>query len=454
MIYLLTTHGTLLVREGETIAHRPLREIADAGQLLGLDVPADALRQDWRGFLVDRPTPPVPFASPTIGEGRLEIDPTLGVVHLEQNGRRLSAGAPGGGTTWTDNAPDEWERLLPLTDDDLARLLQLFSGTWFIRSTRTLVRGWDVSLAERFVLRFGPVDIPLARNLPFETTRWPFRVTVLVEGWRIEEIGLFRPLVFYASFRSPAVHAQLFQSVQSLLEFGRYDGEVHVLTDLAHEDLCRGVPHFARDKLSVQPLEPRDFVGYVGAKYAILEHQPAWSHQPVLYLDPDIVINASLREMLVTIAASDVVTAPVENVGPMRSWPPVGGTLLQRDGQEPRFALGFNAGTIGIPNLPAHAAMLRLTRRIIGNLLKAEGRDTLPWVDQEVANYVSFRIGHVDTTAISRFVRYGGLHDADAPGVLNGMVHFWNTAKHDRHQVMARYVEALRAHARLGHHLS
>ena len=462
MIYFLTAHGTLITRDREGLTrdregglgHAGLRDIPDVAALLALDIPIDLLRQDYQEWLQRQSKPPVAFALEGFGEGRLHVDAERNLVHIERDGRFLSAGRDGGTITWIDRAPELWESFLPLFEADLGRIVTLVSGLWIIRSTRTLVRGGNVDLLPGFILRFGPIDVPLPQNLPLDARQWPFRVTVLLEGWRIEEICWFKPLIYYAAFRSPAVHAQLFNSIQSLLEFGRYDGHLHLMTDLSHEDVCRAVPQLGRDRLTVQPVAPDDFVGFVASKYAILEHEPAWQHQPVVFLDPDIVVNASLREMLIEIALSDRIVAPIERVGPMRTWPSVGASLIQRDGHDPRFADGFNAGTLGLPNLAWHAHTLRLIRRIIGNILKAEGRDALRWVDQEVANYVSFRSAHVDTSAISRFVRFGSWGDADAPGLLNGMVHFWHTGKHDRHVIMARYIEALRAHARAGHHLT
>ncbi len=454
MIYFLTTHGTLLVHRDGGLAHESLRDIKDSANLFGVDLPIEAIRHDWRDFIADHTRPPVAFTADPI-EGAIGPDPTLDIVTIARDdGKILSAGREGGVTAWTDSDPAEWERFLPLSERDLGQILQLYASTWIIRSTGSLVRGWDVSLSRTFNLRVGPIEIPLNRNLPFEGRPWPFRITFLLEGWRVEELCLYRPMIFYAASTSPAVQAQLQQSVASLIQFGRYEGDVHVLTDMPHAELAATLPDLARDRLSVQSLGPQDFAGFVASKYGILDHAPAWEHQPLLYLDVDIVINAGLQPMLATIAASDRIVAPAENVGPMRTWPPVGGTLLQSDGHDSRFALGFNAGTLGIPNLPVHAGTLRLIRRTLSNILKARGRDALPWVDQEVANYVSYRLACVDTVAISRFVRYGGTHDADTPGALSGMVHFWNTGKGDRHQVMARYIEVLRAHARSGHHLS
>ena len=103
---------------------------------------------------------------------------------------------------------------------------------------------------------------------------------------------------------------------------------------------------------------------------------------------------------------------------------------------------GFNSGTLGIPNVHAHAETLRLIRRIIANHSLLHGREALPYADQEIANYVSFRLAHFDTALISRFVRYGG-EDAHL-GERCGLVHFWpvpGTAA--RTQAMRDYVTRL-----------
>ena len=454
MIYFMTVHGTLLTRgEDGALGHTPLRDITDTGQLFGIDLPVESVRRDEQDWLERRTRPALAVNAGDLGACSIHVDTGRNLVSIEQDGSFFSAGREGGVTTWTANQPGRWETFLPLLQTELGRIVAFFSGSWIVRSTGAIVRGWQVDLLADFILRVGPLDLPLPRNLPFDADRWPYRITVLVDGWRIEELCLFKPMIYYAAFRSPAVQAQLVLSLNSLLEFGRFDGHIHLLTDFSADNILRLVPGLDRDKLTIQPLSPNDFTGYVAAKYAILDHPPTWQFQPVLFLDPDVVANASLREMLVAIATSDRLTAPIERVGPMRTWPSVGASLIQRDGYDPRFADGFNAGTIGIPNLATHARTLRLIRRIIQNILDSDGRDALRWVDQEVANYASFRLAHVDTASISRFVRYGSFHDAETPGVLSGLVHFWNTGKNDRHQIMLRYIEVLRAHARAGHHL-
>ena len=115
---------------------------------------------------------------------------------------------------------------------------------------------------------------------------------------------------------------------------------------------------------------------------------------------------------------------------------------MQRDLCSPGYMAGFNSGTLGIPNLQAHAASLRLVRRIIVNHGLLHGREALPFADQEVANYVSFRLAHFDTALLSRFVRYAG-YDAHL-GSRCGLVHFWPVAgAAERARAMREYVTRL-----------
>ena len=455
-IFFMTVHGTLLTRaDGDAgLEHRELRQVPKLAALLSVEADIALLRQGFAQFVLGAPPAPVPVDGEALGPLTVHVDAERGLVALEREGRFLSAGATGGNVSWSATEPLAWERLLPLSDLELGHIVTLLSNEWIVRSTRRVVHPWQVNLGPDHTLRLGELAVPLARSLPLVAADFPFRFNLLVEGWRIEEILLFKPLIFYAAYSSPAVHNQLLLSLESLAEFGRYNGHVHVLTDLTVERLREAVPALPAERLSVQPMQPRDFAGWVASKYCILEHAPAWKFQPLCFLDPDVVINANLRPLLVEMALADAVTAPLEDVGPQRTWPPVGGTLLQRDGREARFARGFNAGTLGIPNLRAHETTLRLIRRIIENLLKQEGRVSLEWVDQEVANYVSFVQARVDTASVARFIRFGAPHDSETPGPLTGLVHFWATGKAGRDGLMRHYIEVLREHARTAHKLA
>jgi hypothetical protein len=241
--------------------------------------------------------------------------------------------------------------------------------------------------------------------------------------------------------------AQLHTSLNSLGEIGGYTGQVLVFTDRAQAEIAAAAPGLKPEQISAAPLPASEWVGYVAGRYCILEQQAAFSYQPVVYMDPDIVFNTRVQDMLVAMAVSERLTAPIETFSSLANSPSVGANLLQQDNAQPRFACGFNGGTIGIPNLVHHRHTVQLIRRIIRNYLAIKGRHGLPWVDQEVANYVSYKIAHVDMNEVSRFVRYGDKRASTMLGALTGLVHFWQI--HDRQERaagMLRYLNLLRAH--------
>lgn len=268
-----------------------------------------------------------------------------------------------------------------------------------------------------------------------------------MDGWRIETLHLFRPLIFYTAFRSVQVLTQAFLSIGSLIEFGGYGGAVHVITDRAHHEFAREIPAINPASLTVQRVEATDWTGFVAAKYCLLEWEPAWRHQPVVFLDADIVCDADLDPFLAAAAMAGRLSAPAEEFSGLAHNPAVGADLLRRDGVDPGTRHGFNGGTLALPNLEQHGSAFALIRTIIANHADLFGRSSFRWVDQETANYVGVRTGLVDTTALTPFVRYMGQGDEAVTDQRRGLAHFWvprldGMAKED---AMLRYVQALRS---------
>ncbi|MGC5230991.1 hypothetical protein, partial [Klebsiella pneumoniae] len=79
-----------------------------------------ALRQSYAGFLEQRPVPPltVEAPAPVTGTVQLHPHPELSLVHLEKDGRILSAAPEGGGIGWIEGEARAWELLLPLGEQD------------------------------------------------------------------------------------------------------------------------------------------------------------------------------------------------------------------------------------------------------------------------------------------------------------------------------------------------
>ena len=441
--YLLSFHGTLLSRvPGRSeVTQVPLGPGLDRNDLLRVALDPDRFRQPYADFIEQKPVAAEAADIRHLGACDIHPFPDTRTVALARDG--FYAGLPPQGLLEINrSAVQDWERFLPCSDADLDFLLALSKDRWIIKSTRALVEPGAIGLGQAFSLNIGPLSIPLNYNLPFEQKHAPFRFTVLSEGWKINEILLFRPLIYYLAFGEDNVFQQLSYSLISLSLAAQYRGKVWVYSDKDAGEIHRAMHWMAPDQLTAKPLIASDWVGFVAGKYCILEDEAADAYQPVVYMDPDIIYNADIQPMLIAMAVSEKMTAPLESFSGLEHAPSVGAALLQHDHEHPGFASGFNCGTIGIPNLPSQRHHLRLIRRLICNILGQRGRSALHWVDQEVANYVSYKMAHFETHEISTYVRYGFEGPPPVPTEpLSGLVHFWGIARPGRPQVMRDYLD-------------
>jgi hypothetical protein len=428
LTHLLTFQGTLLcqvaISGGLSLGQRSVDAIGDDSELVSVDLPVEQLRHGFDDYLVNAPADldRVVTIGP-FGPVRLRRAADRRCVTLTWRDQVLSAFDDGrivAGANLVD-----WEGFLPISADELGMLRQILANDWIIRSSGTLVRAADVSLSHWYRLHIGGLTLDLRYLLPFEAAEWPFRLTVLLEGWRIEQLCLYRPLVYFTAFHSPTVLEQLYISIRSLLELGRYRGRIVLITDRSRDEIVAHLPEAAGAQLEVVPLAPHDQAGFVAARFKIVDLERAAGFQPVMYMDADVVFDTAIEPMLCAVARSDQLSAPLEPFSPMRSAPCAGSGLIQLEGLSPGFTVGCNFGTIGIPNLPAHARTLRLMRTIMMTHAAMHGRTALGWLEQEVANYVSFRLAPFGP-AVNPFVRYGGWPNTE-PSTEGrvGLVHFW-----------------------------
>jgi hypothetical protein len=444
----LTFHGCFLGRSADgTLLHQiTWDEIAEPDRLIWLDLPPRVAERPYAAFIADIPRDTVVADFPGLEGANLRLNLQGRFIGIQRGALFLSAQDDGAVLLNRENL-GAWEQFVPLSEDDMKFLALIREHRWIIKSSREVVPAGAARLGEDHSLLLGGIAIPLGYNMPFDTSRAPFRLTVLLDGWRIEEIILLRPLIYYVALGEDHILSQLYTSLNSLGEIGDYDGQVLVFTDRGQREIVAAAPGLQPAQLSAVKLPASDWVGYVAGKYSILEQQAAYAYQPVVYMDPDIVFNANVQPMLVDMAVSERLTAPIEEFSTLAHNPSVGASLLQLDNAQPRYMCGFNGGTIGIPNLPHHRHTVQLIRRIIRNYLAIKGRQGLRWVDQEVANYVSYKIANFDLSQVSKYVRYGDARAAAMLGPLTGLVHFWPI--HDRQERaagMLRYLNLLRAH--------
>jgi hypothetical protein len=447
MAFLLTWHGTLLCRHRQSgaLVHRPPSPASDDVVPVALDLPMEQLQPGF-GHHLHATLPQLPANPPgELQRFRLQWAGDQRTITLQHDEAFLSAEPNGDQVTLVKAAAGGWQTFLPMSQIDLDVLRTIMTSAWLTRSSGALAE--RPATGALFHLHVGDLSVDLRFQLPFDLANWPDRLTLLRDGWRIDQICQYRPLIYYSAFGSAEIIEQFAISVRSLLEFGCYQGPIVVLTDQTPAALARHVAAEDLARVALLQIQPSDRPGFMSARYLILDWPDARQFQPLLYVDTDTVFDRDVTPMLRAVATSDRIAAPIELLSTLSDSPASGATLMQRDFCSPGYMAGFNTGTLGIPNIRAHAETLRLIRRIIMNHSVLHGRLALPYVDQEIANYVSYRLMNFDTGLISRFVRFLG-GDADI-GNRCGLVHFWPVpGAAARAQAMRDYLARLRAMAR------
>ena len=397
MAFLLTWHGTLLCRrrQGGVLVHCPLTDISDDVEPVVLDLPIEQLRADF-GHHVRATMPELPSHPPgSLQRFRLQRSADQQTITLGYETAFLSAELEGDRITLVRTEARDWESFLPVSEVDLDALRQILASSWLIRSSGTLIerpttwRFFNLRVGEHDG-RSSPSDAVRSRELASPLDLAPRRLAdradlpVSTSGllFRVRSTGDHGAVCDQRAFADP---------VRTL------SGADRRIDRPAPAELAKMLPAECMARVTIIPFQPHDRPGFMVARYLILDWPDAWRYQPLLYVDADIVFDRDVTPMLHAIAMSDRIAAPVELMSPLARNPSVGATLLQRDFCSPGYMAGFNSGTLGIPNVRAHAETLRLIRRIIANHSLLHGREALPYADQEIANYVSFRLANFDT---------------------------------------------------------
>jgi hypothetical protein len=358
----------------------------------------------------------------------------------------------------------DWEHFLVIEPEEVADLLDLLGNRWVLRSTGAIIERSAIKVLDGFQVQFGPLLLRLSENLPlrharrFDGTERPqaYQVDLFVDGWKVERASLYRPLVYFTAFVQDDVFEQLRLALRSLVEFGDYDGDVLILSDRTDAVVRGFVPDELQARTVVRPLRVRRGLDYMIARYRVGEWPAAARFQPLLYADTDTVFDAPIGTLLAELASHPLISFPRERTG-LAASPQLGQLHVEADGIDVGDRLGFNSGTMGLPNLTLQGGPLRLILDAIGRWdVDQIARDApVVWEDQPMANYIAAKTGCVDTALMSRFVRFDHPDYRDgpatAPNGARGMVHFWGPPTYrEKVDLMEAYIEALRADRQAG----
>lgn len=445
--HLLTFHGTVVclhARDGRLV-HRPLSEMS-----------AECAPACWRftggaslallpdGIAADGWAPPAP------GFAIRQSARRAGAIHLFRGSAHVRA-TPDGTLDGDAEHPQAWEEFLIVSEAELRRLAHLAGNAWIVARTRQTIPPADIAVLPDFQVRVGPITASLTPTMPLlaEDTAHPAKaMLVFYDGWKVEELRLFRPLIYFTVMRRQAGEAAYLKmallSIFSFLVHNDVPADFLLITNADADEIRRDVPEGLQSRVHVSVLEMpgTNIIDVFLQRYRIGEWERSARYQPLLYLDADVVFNNDVSEFLRDLALSPSIMVGEEFWSPLPETASVGGQLFDEDRFDLPVSHGFNSGVIGIPQVAPHRLHLQAICEVIQRYAALRGREALGWFDQACANYVSAKIAPFDRGPVTRVVEHIWSDD-QRPQLRSGLVHFWGSR--NKPVAMEAYIMELHA---------
>ena len=402
--FLFSVHGTLIYFD-ET------RHVLRHGN--GPNVPANAglMTEDGVSWLVRRSgsawTPLYgldaaghigdtgPATAPlTFQTARLPAD----LIGLLGNGAWLCAEADGT-IALSRSTPGRWESFVPFGMADQNFLQEIASQGW-VGSNANMVPAWGgIALGRDFTAHVGALQVPVRDLLAARHRRDRDGWTILYEDWKVERLTPFRPLIYLIAYGKPEIFETLALALRSLLDFGRYDGDILIFSDKPMVQLQEFIPPEMAARVTISHAPAMDLTDMMAIKYRICDMPELARYRPLLYLDADVICNRPVGDLLLALSRGNRISVPLE-LDLLGSHNYYGRVLFENDSAAtPRHAQGFSAGLIGIPSMEVALQTFPTIRDSIYGVIRRLGnRASMGRIfhDQGVANYVLHKTDAAD----------------------------------------------------------
>jgi hypothetical protein len=318
---------------------------------------------------------------------------------------------------------------LPLSLGAFELIKHFAADAWVAQSKRRLITPQEVRFTRDFRLLMGELNLDLRtyarRGVEPVPPGFPDAafVSVLHQGWRAERLFPYRPLIYFGAFGDESIFQCLEIALASLDRFAEWPGSILILTDRAPDALAPLIPERFRPRLHIHRSNPGDVLGFTLARYAVGSVAIAHTHQPLLYVDADVVFDGDLTALTIDVLLSGRACFLPERE--MFDYDFYGEPLFRADdGFRPSYKRGLSSGAIGLPSLAQVADSFRLILEIADAYPEtAANRDLFCCYDQPFANYVFHKLGGFDATVLPR---HASLHHSSYADVKDrkGFVHF------------------------------
>ncbi len=237
----------------------------------------------------------------------------------------------------------------------------------------------------------------------------------------------YNPAAYYCAFGKYNVIRSMIQSVFSLFEIGKFEGEVFVITDwedIPWPDML--MPYL--DRIRIVQIGAFDFFDYTIARYRLMAIHDIKNYSPVMYIDSDIIVNNDIRDVFRSVMGLDkfCVSKEYDLEGPSEWY---GGRHWEAATTKPDLpAFGINSGIFVFKNNEIARGILSLTEKSMLNtrrIMNTRHMHVTETLDQPNLNWaIMLRYEkEIDTSLLDASVMHAVSGNfADIPNV--GFAHF------------------------------
>ncbi|UMM63467.1 hypothetical protein [Aristophania vespae] len=302
-------------------------------------------------------------------------------------------------------------------------------------------------------IHFGPLTLSLEVFLNFIKRSSYEKEIVFLAHNNIYRAVLLKPAILLAAFGEKVVN-QLSVALESIADPGDFEGNIFIVTNVAHKGIERVVPHKLRPMCQFLHMEAYEYTDYIAIRQTIISSGILDQYSPILYMDIDVVINVPLEGLLCRGALEKYFSAQIEYWHPdFREAVSTGQLLYSQDPYpvEKREG-GFNSGIFFLPNFSQNKAYFDRAFYTHMSYTTYYGRGVIPFPEQHVLNYALRKMQASDLALVTELTEVGGFNGMEVVqhyGAMNvtlarGFVHFWCTSSSDRGWLMADYLARIR----------
>ena len=362
------------------------------------------------------------------------------LFHLKNNDKYLRADN-NESIDFTENSPLLWETFKEISIDLFIFIKFLLKNNWNINGENM---NFSTIEADFDHLRIGGIDIRIDELFSKHNRKNKYpKELIFNKDWKVFRAILINPVLLFVVFGGGDVLKQFSVSIKSLFLLANYDGIIIIITD--NDNVINYIPEIKKERFIFIKKTAYDRLDFVGARLSIFNSELLEPYQPIIYSDSDVVFDKDINDFIIESAYSKKCSAQTEIFNYFKESSHVGAHMYMQDPYNIDNVNGFNGGIFMVPNIDFHGEIFKRCYYSMQIYSSMYGRDSIPFYDQSIMNYVLYKMGDFDPSPVTERTQVGGdglavvrkLYELN-PNQPKGFVHFWNA--YDRHVVMDKYL--------------